>query len=136
MLRDCTQNIVVVGNNGLSADGTDCIQLPRSPDVTGPLAGLVTAMRWQPLVSWLAVNSAADCSQEVWQWFLAQRSPGVWGILPPSADTYGFGLYPAYFDCRSAALLDNLSENSDFSDTLASHPKMYAPDRSEYPNKS
>jgi molybdopterin-guanine dinucleotide biosynthesis protein MobB len=135
ILRDYTQDIVVVGNN-LPEDCTDCMQLSRSPGVTGPLAGPVTAMRWQPLASWLAVDCAADCSEEVWQRFLVQRRPGVWGILPPSDDTCGFGLYPAYFDFRSATLLENLSKDKDFPATLASHPKMYAPDRSEYPNKS
>ncbi len=136
MLRDYTQDIVVVGNNGMPDDCTDCMQLSGSPGVTGPLAGLLTAMRWQPLVSWLAVDSAADCNEEIWQWFLAQRIPGVWGILPPSDDTHGFGSYPAYFDFRSAGLLDNLSENKDFPANLASHPKIYTPGRSEYLNKS
>lgn len=136
MLRDYTQDIVVLGNNGMSAYCSDCMRLPRAPGVTGPLAGLVTVMRWQPLVSWLAVDSIADCNDEVWQWFLAQRRPGVWGILPPSADSIGFGLYPSYFDFRSATLLDNLSGKIDFPATLVSYPKMYAPDRSEYPNKS
>jgi molybdopterin-guanine dinucleotide biosynthesis protein MobB len=132
LLRDYTEDIVVVGNKTLSVDFTDCLQLPRSPDLTGPLAGLVTAMRWHPLASWLVVDSAVDCNKEIWPWFLAQRRPGVWGVLPPSDDSRGFGFHPAYFDFRSAGLLDNLSNGKSFSANLVSHPKMYTPNRSEY----
>lgn len=135
-LMEYTENIVVVGNDGMVAGCDDCLQLPRSPGVSGPLAAVLTALRWQPLVSWLAVDSASVCEDDVWQWFLAQRRPGVWGVLPPSDHTYGLSSYPAYFDFRAAGLFDSLSENKDFLADLASQPKMYTFNRSEYLNKS
>jgi len=131
-LRDYTQNIVVVGDNIPYVDVADCKLLPGSPDQLGPLAGLLTAMRWQPLVSWLVLDSAIDCNADVWSWFLAQRRPGRWGILPPSDDTCGHGFSHAYFDFRSSGLLDNFSESKNFFANLASHPKMHAPNRTEY----
>jgi molybdopterin-guanine dinucleotide biosynthesis protein MobB len=135
-LVEYTENIVVVGNDGMAAGCDDCLQLPRSPGVSGPLAAVLTALRWQPLVSWLAVDSGSVCDDDVWQWFLAQRLPGVWGILPPSGHAHGLSSYPAYFDFRAAGLLDSLSENKDFPANIAAQPKIYTPNRSGHLSRS
>jgi len=87
--------------------------LPRLADVrgiVGPMSGMLSAMRWAPLSSWLFV--ACDLplvSSAALQWLLAGREPGVWAILPrlDPAKEYVEPLL-AYYDFRARPLLENV----------------------------
>lgn len=122
-LRAYTQDIVVVSKDP-SVDSPGFTVLPPSPDVGGPLAGLVTAMRWHPLVSWLTMDGSADCKSEIWKRILYRRTPGVWGVLPPGGENRGFGFSPSYVDFRAVALLENVPERKHMAAKLAKHPKI------------
>ena len=121
-LLEYTEKIVVVGHKEVVAGWDDCLQLPRSPDASGPLAGILTAMRWQPLVSWLTVDMGSlDC--ECWQRAFARRSPGVWAILAAHDDDLIIKAYPVYYDFRAVGLLEDMANDHDFLLKLAAHPK-------------
>jgi molybdopterin-guanine dinucleotide biosynthesis protein MobB len=121
-LLEYTEKIVVVGYNGMVAGCDDCLQLPRSPGASGPLAGILTAMRWYPLASWLTADMGSIDSN-YWQRALAQRAPGVWAILPADDDDYAIKAYPAYYDFRAVGLLEDMVNDHDFLLNLAAHPK-------------
>jgi molybdopterin-guanine dinucleotide biosynthesis protein B len=129
-LRDITENIVIVGNSVLPAGFADCIHLVQPPGIAGPLAGILTAMRWHPLVSWLTIDEG-NCNRDFCERTLAQRVPGVWVILPGD-DNRALKTHPGYYDFRAAGLLENVAVNKDFRVKLASHPKSNTVHRAEF----
>lgn len=60
--------------------------LPRLPDipaVQGPLTGILSAMRWQPEVSWLLLAcDMPHISDQAVRWLLASTTLGGWASLP------------------------------------------------------
>lgn len=80
-LATVCQQVVVAG----LGDMADCTlpRLPDAPGVQGPLAGLLSVMRWQP---WATVLACAcdlpDMSADALHWLLAQRSAGAWAVIP------------------------------------------------------
>jgi len=87
--------------------------MPRLSDVQGvrgPVAGILAAMRWSPLASWIFVG----CDQplvcpEALEWLLGNRKPGVWAVLPRLGHV-GEGVEPllAHYDLRVLPLLENV----------------------------
>lgn len=128
LLNEVTDTVVLAGKGEVP---TGCIDLPRLPDipgVSGPLAGILTAMRWQPHTSWLVL--ACDlplATGNTLRWLLADRKPGTWAILPQSHS----GRYEpllAYYDYRIIALLDDLAIRENYRLAhLAGHSKVATP---------
>jgi molybdopterin-guanine dinucleotide biosynthesis protein MobB len=122
-LEDVTENIVIVGNSGLTAGLADWMHLVHPPGLTGPLSGILTVMRWQPLVSWFVVD-IGRIDRDCWQRTLAQRAPGVWAILPAEHDDREGKPFPAYYDFRAAGMLENVTVDKDFFVRLGTHRKV------------
>lgn len=77
------------------------------PGVAGPMTGILAAMRWQPLVSWLVV--ACDMpliSEEAARWLLSGRHPGCWGRVPMVAGSDRLEPLLAWYDFRAAHLFE------------------------------
>jgi molybdopterin-guanine dinucleotide biosynthesis protein A len=58
-------------------------RLPDAQGVSGPLSGLLSALRWQPAARWLVV--ACDLPQltsEAAEWLLAHTRIGIDAVLP------------------------------------------------------
>jgi molybdopterin-guanine dinucleotide biosynthesis protein MobB len=78
---------VTLGVGLLPESLSDLTQLPDSPELAGPVAGLITAHRWAPEAAW--VVSACD---HPWlrpahiQWLASQRQPGRWAVIPKQRD--------------------------------------------------
>ncbi len=73
--------VVVLGGGPLPSDVAPLPLLPDAPGPGGPLAGILSALRWQPAASWLFVPAdAVALSVELAEWLAAQRRPGVWGV--------------------------------------------------------
>jgi len=89
---------VMLAGSGPVPDGLkDLLRLPDPPDIAGPLAGLLAAMRWAPGSAW--VVSACDMpriSGEAVRWLLDQRRPGTWAVLPRSRSAKVEALLAAY----------------------------------------
>ncbi len=89
-------------------------RLARIPDVSGlagPLSGLLSALRWQPAVSWLMVA----CDQpaidpKVFSWLKSRRKPGIRAVLP---DLRGDGRVEpllAWYDFRCRPIVEELAD--------------------------
>ena len=130
VLSQVSSRVVVCGAGTIPEDAASCIQLADAPDVHGPLAGILAAMRWAPHVSWLV--SACDLpllSTDALNWLLTMRRPGVWAALPRLRNSPGVEPLLAYYDCRSRSLLEGLAATGNFRPAdIISHPRVITPE--------
>jgi molybdopterin-guanine dinucleotide biosynthesis protein B len=104
------QRVVLLGAGSLPPALHSLTRLPDVVGKTGPLAGMLAAMRWQPDVAWLFV--ACDLpwlAAEAVDWLLAQRKPGVWAILPRSGLQQPAEPLFALYEPRSRLLLESVT---------------------------
>lgn len=74
---------VVVAGVGDIPKKCDILQLADPPGINGPMAGMISALRWHPWAVWLMVAcDMPDLSVASLTWLLEQRQPGRWAILP------------------------------------------------------
>lgn len=87
-LRSRAERVVVLGHGDIPEDSGAVDQLVDAPGSgQGPVAGLLTALRWTPGVCW--VIGACDMpgiNGEAVEWLIEQRQPGCWAIIPRDAD--------------------------------------------------
>lgn len=128
-LAPITDHRVVVGDGDLPGGLQDVYRLPDCPDAVGPMAGLLAAMRWLPSHSWLVVAcDMPNVTIAAFNWLLAQRRPGCWGILPSLQGDNRVEPLLAYYDARARQLLEQLSAQGQFSPScLAGHPHILTP---------
>ncbi len=126
VLRRVCGEVVIVGV------GEDAVGLPRlsdAPDASGPMAGLLAALRHRPTSAWLA--AACDLpglSTDALQWLIAQRRVGAWAVLPRRDGGDRVEPLPAVYDFRAAVLLEERSRLGSFRlNDLAGHAKVLAP---------
>lgn len=129
LLQQHCEQVVIVGLGAVPDEVSQHPRLADSPGVEGPMAGLLAAMRWRPLVSWLvAACDLPAVSPQALQWLLVSRSPGVWATLPGLAGSIGVEPLLAHYDFRSRLLLEQLAAQGEFSlSRLAAHPKVISP---------
>jgi glutamate dehydrogenase (NADP+)/cyclic pyranopterin phosphate synthase/molybdopterin-guanine dinucleotide biosynthesis protein A len=107
LLRPLVDGLVVSGNGLLPESVAGTVRLADIPGVSGPLAGMLAACRWQPQVSWLVVAcDMPEISAAAAEWLLAGRRAGCWGRVPrlPGSD-HCEPLF-AWYDCRAAQLFE------------------------------
>jgi len=127
VLEPLTSQVVVAG---ATSEVSKAVHLGDVPGVRGPMAGVLSAMRWAPHASWLVV--ACDLpllSGPALEWLLATRSPGVWATLPriQGEDRHIEALL-AHYDHRAGPLIEELAAQGDFSlSHLGSHEKVITP---------
>ena len=100
LARVC-QSVVVAGQGDMG----DCLlpQIPDAPGCSGPLAGLLAVIRWQPRATILACAcDLPEMTEEALHWLLNQRAPGAWAVIPKVGDyhepllaLYDFRIRPA-----------------------------------------
>ncbi len=102
-------------------------RLPDPPGVTGPLAGILAACRWQPDTSWLvAACDLPHCDRQALAWLLGQRRPGVWGVIPSTGRPEPL---LAWYDFRATPLFEELAGTNEFRPSrLAGHPRIATPE--------
>lgn len=115
VLRARAQQVVLLGDGRVPAALGSLPVLPDVPGKTGPLAGMLAAMRWQPEAAW--VFAACDqplLSAAALDWLLQQRRPGVWAVLPRRR---GGGVEPllALYEPRAGRLLESVRAPSELS---------------------
>jgi molybdopterin-guanine dinucleotide biosynthesis protein MobB len=79
-------------------------------EAAGPMAGILSAMRWAPRASWVIV--ACDLPQlrrEAVDWLLDCRRPGVWAVLPQLEGGGHLEALLAHYDFRVRAGLERLA---------------------------
>lgn len=74
---------VLLGTGKVPATLQRLSRLDDAPEIAGPMAGVLAALRHRPAVTWLVV--ACDqgwVSPEAVDWLLTQRAPGLAALLP------------------------------------------------------
>jgi len=115
LVRRVARTVVVVGGGRLPPPMNDATRLPDAPDAGGPIAGILAAMRWAPLASWLVVAcDLPNLSCEALCWLLSARKPGVWAVLPMIENNERPEPLLAHYDFRARGLLEELVSQGDF----------------------
>jgi len=99
--------VVVVGAGDIPEELAGVTRLPDIPGIKGPVSGILSASRWQPLVSWLLV--ACDMpliTKEALAWLLSDRRAGDWGRVPLLEGASYFEPLLAFYDFRSRQLFE------------------------------
>lgn len=123
-LAPLVDTTVILGGGQVPSSLARFQVLPDVPNRRGPLAGMLSAMRWQPLAAWIFV--ACDLpmvTTEAVQWLLGKRRPGVWAILPSRQNEQGVEPLLAYYDFRARDLLERIDRPT----AIASSPKAITP---------
>ena len=107
VVRPLVEDVVLLGDAKVPEKLNALTILPDVRGAGGPVAGMLAAMRWAPLASWLFL--ACDLplvSRAAIQWLLATRAPGVWATLPRSGNQGDLEPLLAHYDFRSRPLLE------------------------------
>jgi molybdopterin-guanine dinucleotide biosynthesis protein MobB len=99
------------------------------PELDGPMAGMLSAFRWDPDSSWII--SAVDMpfmNKDAWDWLLGQRRPGVWAVLPRikglrGVETTGGCYEPMIFEYIESNAKKGICKLQ----LLSRHPKVIKP---------
>jgi glutamate dehydrogenase (NADP+)/cyclic pyranopterin phosphate synthase/molybdopterin-guanine dinucleotide biosynthesis protein A len=84
-VRAEVSQVVIAGSAAVPDSLRDVKKLPDPPGISGPLAGILAAMRWSPDSAWVvAACDMPRVSDKAISWLLAQRRPGRWAVLPRS----------------------------------------------------
>jgi molybdopterin-guanine dinucleotide biosynthesis protein MobB len=104
------EQVVLSGAGDIPASLAALPRIPDAPGLAGPLAGILSVMRWQRTVSWLVMAcDQPDVQPESLDWLLVQRQPGIRAVLP---DLLGDGhLEPllAWYDFRCRSQLETIA---------------------------
>jgi len=129
LLSQLAERVVIVGSGEVPVQLDTYLHLPDIIEAQGPMAGMLSAMRWAPRASWLfAACDMPDISLDAIRWLLDCRAPGVWGVLP--ALTAGRHVEPllAYYDFRAAGLFEKMVREKSFSPSrLVLNSKIVTP---------
>lgn len=130
LLGKVTGQVVAAGSGALPEGLEDLIVLPDAPGVSGPMAGILAAQRWNPDVSWLvAACDMPRMTVDALEWLCSLRRPGVWAALPLLDPRTG-SVEPllALYDRRSKSFLERFASKGIFSlQEPACHPKVITP---------
>lgn len=97
---------VLLGDGPVPAALDSLPRLPDAADAEGPLAGMLSAMRWDPQAEW--VFAACDMpllTAEAIGWLLSYREPGRWAIVPRHRGEGSFEPLAAWYDPRMLPVL-------------------------------
>jgi molybdopterin-guanine dinucleotide biosynthesis protein A len=108
-LEEAADQVVLSGKGDIPESLAHLPRMVDIVDVKGPLTGVLSAMRWNPLVSWLlAACDMPDIKRQGLSWLLSMRKPGVWGTVPCQQQNGYSEPLLAHYDFRSAHLLEKL----------------------------
>lgn len=86
-LADALGTGILALGAGELPSGLRLAQLPDSPGLGGPAAGLISSHRWAPEAAWIV--AACDhpwLRAEHVAWLAGQRQPGRWAVIPQQGD--------------------------------------------------
>ena len=127
-VRPFVQQVVLLGDGDVPASLRGVPVLPDVPERSGPIAGMLSAMRWRPDASWLF--SACDLpliSAAAVDWLTKRRVAGAWAIMPRLAKTQVVEPLFALYEFRSGFLLERSRAPYD----LARLPEVITPEPPE-----
>jgi molybdopterin-guanine dinucleotide biosynthesis protein MobB len=121
--------VALLGPGEVPASLETVMRIPDVPDVSGPMAGMLGAFRWDPRSAWII--SAVDMplmERDAWRWLLGQRRPGAWAVLPrlpgrKNVETTGGCYEPMIFDYVETLAVRGTVKLQE----IARHPKVLTP---------
>lgn len=108
-LRPHVEEVVLLGAGELPAALAGLPRLADPPGLAGPLAGIVSALRWAPRHTLLVC--ACDLpliGPETVGWLLEERRPGRWAVMPSLAPGFVEPLFAVY-EPQARVLLEALA---------------------------
>ncbi len=127
-LRGRVAQVALLGDGPIPPALAHVVRLPDVPDLAGPLAGMLAAMRWERRACWIFV--ACDLPMlhaEALDWLLAQRGPGRCVVMPKVAPDRVEPLLAVY-EPEALELLEDLVERGLRSPRhLAGQPAVHTP---------
>jgi molybdopterin-guanine dinucleotide biosynthesis protein A len=109
LLRPLASGLVISGSGEVPAGIEDAVRLADIPGASGPLAGVLAAMRWQPAVSWLVVAcDMPDITEDALRWLLSRRAPGIWGTVPCLQEGRHIEPLLSHYDFRCRPLFEQI----------------------------
>ena len=128
LLRQFTDTVIISGTGDIPPGLSNCIRLPDVPGTKGPMAGILSVMRWAPYTSWIV--SACDLpglSVGALDWLMSTRKPGVWATMPKIKGRDNVEPLLALYDFRARGLLETgLSIVQAKPSHISNHPKVLA----------
>ena len=125
VLQTRISDLCLLGDGAVPASLARLPRIPDVPGVAGPLAGMVAAMRWDPVACWLFVAcDMPNLSAEAIDWLLDQQAPGRWAAIPRHPTTGYLEPLGAWYTPRLATAL----ETADPPVILEEHPKVVTPE--------
>ena len=127
-LGETVDDVVILGGGDLPESLARHPRLPDVNDTTGPMAGMLAAMRWQPRSAWIfAACDLPLLRSEAVSWLCRQRRPGRWAVLPRLGEA---GVEPllAMYEPQSRGLLEDLvARDLRAPRHIADHPRVVSP---------
>lgn len=120
-VRPFVKDVVILGKGLVPDKLRECRVLPDVEGRRGPVAGMLSAMRWNPLASWIFV--ACDLPMingHAVRWLMSKRSAGVWAVMPVLPGKEAVEPLLAYYDFRARSLLENCARPAD----IAGNPRV------------
>ena len=129
VLEPLVQRVVVAGTGRLPPKLAELERLSDVPDVQGPLAGMLAALRWQPHACWLIVAcDMPSISPEAIEWLLAQRLPGRHAIQPRLRTDAPVEPLLACYETQAIPTLETMVRQSERSPSrLSAHAPVHSP---------
>jgi len=110
LLQQLLGQVIITGAGELPPSLLSIPRVTDVPNLGGPLAGILAALRAYPRVSWLVVAcDQPDICPEALQWLLDCRRPGVLAVLPDIAGTGRVEPLLAYYDKTILPVLEQMA---------------------------
>lgn len=129
-LDKVTERVVIAGSGDLPDALQSMTMVPDVSEVAGPMAGIVSCMRWNPHVSWIvAACDMPMISARAIEWLLSHRKPGVWAAMPTlTGERERVEPLLSYYDMRIKPVFETLVREGRFSaHHVADHEKAVMP---------
>ena len=124
----CVEQVVLLGNGAVPKSLADLERVPDAPGRAGPIAGIVSAMRWSPWSSWVFLPcDVPDASTDAIRWLLDQREPGRWGVFPVEPENRRVHPIFAWHDYRLGDALSTVDRPIALADTTVVHQAVIPP---------
>lgn len=123
-LESSVQEVVLLGSGSIPASREHLPRVTDPPELDGPIAGMLAALRWAPGCAWIfAACDLPRLAPAAVRWLVEQRTPGRWAVLPDC----GRGLEPllALYEPQARGPLEALAASGQRAPRLiATHKKV------------
>lgn len=108
-------NIVISGKGEVPSTLHEIPVIPDDPGLEGPLAGILSVMRWNPGACWVVIGcDQPGVSGEAIDWLLSYRGDDVKAVLPSLMDDGHVEPLLAYYDCGCKGYLEEIAVRKSF----------------------